>query len=157
MSEVGRKGSLCYKGACVINVCTKPTQNKFDLTWFVTNSVGKCQWQITWQWKKITHRCSQWLVKLTVSVNFVWKNLIKNKKTKKQKTRGPRATTRSPEWTSHCIYAFVMQCVFFFFFFFSILSLPVMKGSLFKQFLVLKKKNVFFFTHSSSSNYYLLV
>ena len=35
---------------------------------------------------------------------------------------------------------------------FSILSLQLMNGSLFKQFLVLKK-NVFF-THSSSSNYY---
>ena len=35
---------------------------------------------------------------------------------------------------------------------FSILSLQLMKGSSFKQFLVLKKMNVFF-THSSSSNY----
>ena len=39
--------------------------------------------------------------------------------------------------------------------FFPILSLQLMKGSLFKQFLVLKK-NVYF-THSSSLNHYILV
>ena len=63
--------------------------------------------------------------------------------------RGPRATTRSPEWNSHCRYAFVKQHNF------SMLSLQLLKGSSFKQFLVLKK-NVFF-THYSSSNFFFSI
>ena len=50
-----------------------------------------------------------------------------------KKTRGPRATARSTEWSDIARYANIMQH------FFPILSSQLMKRSSFEQFLILKK------------------